>query len=159
MKHGITKKNEAILEYFKEAVLNSLAIDDFKVGFRRRDYKMARWLYYRLCSEFSTATVSAIGESLGQDHATVLHALKNFRHEVKYEEYIGAAYEKLKATYLANSHKQIELKDVDEKINELQLLLDTLFEKRNLIIEERGLALENFAKLQAKHEQPSIIQA
>lgn len=157
MKHGITKKNEAILEYFKNAVLNYLAIDDFKVGFRRRDYKMARWLYYRLCTEFSTATVSSIGESLGQDHATVLHALKNFRHELRYEEHIADAYEKIKAVYLANSHNQIELNDVDEKISELKLLLKTLFEKRKLIIEDRAVALENFAKLQAKHEQPSII--
>lgn len=157
MKHGITKKNEAILEYFKNAVLNYLAIDDFKVGFRRRDYKMARWLYYRLCTEFSTATVSSIGESLGQDHATVLHALKNFRHELRYEENIADAYEKIKAIYLANSHNQIELNDVDEKISELKLLLKTLFEKRKLIIEDRAVALENFAKLQAKHEQPSII--
>lgn len=147
MKHGITKKNEAILNYFKNAVLTELALDDFKVGYRRRDYKMARWLYYVLAKEFTTATVSAIGESLGQDHATVLHANQNFLHEVKYEEGVEIAYNKIKSNYLSNSHQQIELEDIDEKINELNLLLHTLFEKRNNIIEERATAIEQFNKL------------
>lgn len=157
MKHSITNKNKAILEYFEQAIFTELNINSFKVGFRRRDYKMARWLYYVLAKEFSTATVSSIGESIGQDHATVIHANQHFKHELKYEEHIERAYNKIKSTYLANAHQQVELEDVDEKIKELQLLLNTLFEKREYIIQERAAVIENIAKLQVKHEQSLII--
>ena len=59
---------------------------DLTTKSRGRDYVYARAIYFYLCREYTPFTTKKIGESLGKDHATVLHAIKNvipivLRHE------------------------------------------------------------------------------
>lgn len=43
---------------------------------RSREYVYARALYYGICREVTPLSLCAIGETLEQDHATVLHSLR-----------------------------------------------------------------------------------
>lgn len=44
---------------------------------RKKDYVMGRALYYGLCYNVTPMSLQKIGDTLGQDHATVLYAIKN----------------------------------------------------------------------------------
>lgn len=59
---------------------------DLTTKSRERDYVYARAVYFYLCREHTPFSTKKIGGSLGKDHATVLHAIKNvmpvvLRHE------------------------------------------------------------------------------
>lgn len=55
--------------------------DEFKLNIKRkcrkRIYVTARTIYFKLCKEFTKYPYDNIGKTLGKDHATVLHAVKN----------------------------------------------------------------------------------
>ena len=55
--------------------------DEFKLNIKRkcrkRHYVVARTIYFKLCKEFTKYPYDNIGKTLGKDHATVLHAVKN----------------------------------------------------------------------------------
>lgn len=44
---------------------------------RKRHHIIARSIYFILCREFSSQSLSVIGESLKKDHSTVVHATKH----------------------------------------------------------------------------------
>ena len=69
------------LEYFKSVVNNvcGLNIND---NTRQRDYIYARTMYYGLARKYTFYSLKVIGESVGRDHATVLHALRNLDRDV-----------------------------------------------------------------------------
>jgi len=59
---------------------------DLTIKSRKRDYVYARAVYFYLCREYTPFSTEKIGDSLGKDHATVLHAIKKvipiiLRHE------------------------------------------------------------------------------
>ena len=45
---------------------------------RRTEYVYARCIYYKLCKEFTTASLHKIGNQVNRNHATVIHGLKVF---------------------------------------------------------------------------------
>jgi len=55
--------------------------DEFKLNIkrkcRRQNYVVARTIYFKLCKEITGLGYKKIGDTLGKDHATVLHAVKN----------------------------------------------------------------------------------
>lgn len=67
--------------------------------YRGREQVYARALYYGLCRELTAMSLQTVGDTLGQDHATALHAItkiyNNFLlwNEVKYIK----AYNTIKA--------------------------------------------------------------
>lgn len=73
------------LNQIKDYVQDQTGLD-LATKSRERDYVYARAIYFYLCREYTPLTTKKIGESLGKDHATVLHAIKNvipiiLRHE------------------------------------------------------------------------------
>lgn len=44
---------------------------------RGRDYVYARAIYFKLCRERTNKNLTEIGNTVGKDHTSVLHALKN----------------------------------------------------------------------------------
>lgn len=50
---------------------------DIETPTRKRDYVYARALYFGLCRELLNMGLAQIGDTLGFDHATVLHHTRN----------------------------------------------------------------------------------
>lgn len=44
---------------------------------RKREYVMARSIYWGICHEFNILTKHEMGKTLGRDHATVIHSINN----------------------------------------------------------------------------------
>lgn len=51
---------------------------------REHRYTIARAVYYQLCREFTPLSLKSIGETLDQNHATVLHAVRNIFPSLKF---------------------------------------------------------------------------
>ncbi len=65
-------------EKIKELILNELGLDVNKES-RTREIIEARSLYFYLLKRlYPKMSLAAIGESMNKNHATVVHALKNF---------------------------------------------------------------------------------
>jgi hypothetical protein len=82
---------------------------------RKREIVYARVLYYRLCKDLTTHSLSEIGSALKKDHATVLHGLKNYEQMILmkdkfYLEAYTKIYDKLKLNYYINHHNDLDLK-------------------------------------------------
>ena len=73
------------LETIKEYVNSSLKID-ITDGRRQRSYVYGRALYYQLCKDFTTHSLSDIGSVVNKDHASVLHGLKIFKNFRAWDE-------------------------------------------------------------------------
>jgi hypothetical protein len=101
---------------------------------RYRHYVYSRALYYALCRDLTPLSLSSIGETLGQDHATVLHCIEKIHknlvlwNEKKYldvydeiSEYIKPLKEKIKEDlkkekdYFALMKENVELKCMLDK--------------------------------------------
>jgi|DEB0MinimDraft_10_1074344.scaffolds.fasta_scaffold00389_11 hypothetical protein len=79
---------------------------------RRRHIVYLRFIYFKICREmFPGASLDSIGKSVNRNHATVIHALRNFDYVCIADEDFVANYNKTK--------KMIE----DEK-NKLQIILE-----------------------------------
>ena len=46
---------------------------------RKREYIYARALYYALCRDLTGLSLQSMADTLGQDHATALNQIENFR--------------------------------------------------------------------------------
>jgi len=99
------------LERYKNLVEDFYGID-LTLKNRQTIYVQARAIYYFLCKEFTGFTIVKIAESLGKNHATVLHSLK----EIPYMRKFDAKFNK-------NFYELYEIaKDLNqEKINELTI--------------------------------------
>lgn len=71
----ITKEIRARVENYLEIDLNRRTQNN--VHIREPRYTMARAVYYQLCRKYTTLSYQNIGDTLGQNHATVLNAINN----------------------------------------------------------------------------------
>lgn len=67
------KKAERILN----KVQNYLK-EDIQTRRRVKEIVYARFLYYKLCRDLTTLSLAEIGKTLGFDHASVIHGLKQY---------------------------------------------------------------------------------
>lgn len=94
---------------------------------RSRELVYGRAVYYKLCKNLTSHSLSEIGSLISKDHATVLHGLKVFEtFELNNDYYYLTAYEemfnKLKLNYVINIKNPRDLKTkyykyVNENIN------------------------------------------
>ena len=94
---------------------------------RSRELVYGRAVYYKLCKNLTSHSLSEIGSLISKDHATVLHGLRVFEtFELNNDYYYLTAYEemfnKLKLNYVINIKNPRDLKTkyykyVNENIN------------------------------------------
>lgn len=135
-----------MLQSIKEYVNNLYALDIEK-NTRKREYVDARTLYYKLCKDLTKCSLTAIGSTVGRDHASVLHALNNTIHYIDEEEivqgnlYFGNAINlpKQSAAYLEyqNNELQKELEKKDAVLRLLPKLEDIYYNLNNLTEEQK----------------------
>jgi len=126
----ITPSNKKILNYFYYKILDEAGEYSYKVNTRKREYKMLRWVYYKLCMDYSTAGCSAIAKSMGQDHATVLHGIKNFEYELPYERDIEELYKKVENIYVSEVQEVETINEINDRILELKNTIAVLEQKK-----------------------------
>ena len=61
-----------------QKLLIKLFENDFTVRSRERKNVYQRAIYFKLCEDFTRCSLTDIGQSVGLDHATVIHSRKIF---------------------------------------------------------------------------------
>ena len=121
-------KIKSIVEEYTE-------IEDISIKERTHELSMARWLYCKLCREYTPATMSAIGKTINRDHSTVVHALKSLDFEFAYNKDLQTKYDDLSIIVMLTI-KTFTIEDIDKKISDLQNTLSKLKIQRKKIIDE-----------------------
>lgn len=129
--------NTKMLEVIRVAV-ETITNCDVVIRTRQKDFVQARSIFYRFARD-NKQTLQAIGKFLERDHATVMHSLKNFEHEVKFDPDFRSKYNAVK-DILGNL-------DVKECENATDTLLEA-YELRNAnLIEENAQLRTNVSRL------------
>jgi hypothetical protein len=107
---------------------------------RKREYVYARALYYGLCRELTPLPLNKIGATLDQDHATVLHNIKNtyknlfFWNEKKYIDVykdIVNEMKPIKARLKKEKQEAMDYLRLLEENQSLRTLLDSALSELN----------------------------
>jgi hypothetical protein len=119
-------KETTKLKVILDEVKNTLETD-IRAKRRTRELVYARAVYYRLCKDLTSHSLSEIGSCLRKDHATVLHGLKVFEHlefnkDYTYIKAYEEMYDRLKMNYFIKFNNSKEMKTkyyryVNENIN------------------------------------------
>jgi len=111
---------------------------------RKREYVMARGAYFWLAREYGKYTLKSIGDSANLDHASVLHALKNFDSWIRFDKQFEIKFKSLKFVVLTSfknaQENNITYKNAEEfvyKINCLIIENDILKEKIKVLEKNR----------------------
>ena len=129
--------NTKMLEVIRVAV-ETITNCDVVIRTRQKEYVQARSIFYRFARD-NKQTLQAIGKFLERDHATVMHSLKNFEHEVKFDPDFRSKYNAVK-DILGNL-------DVKECEDATETLLEA-YELRNAnLMEENAQLRTNISRL------------
>ena len=105
-----------------QKLLIKLFENDFTIKSRKRKNVYQRAVYYKLCEDFTTCCLTDIGESVGRDHATVIHSRKIFNNLKlwKEDEYleIYANAKRILKNRMGNNRRYLR-KTYKQKYNEL----------------------------------------
>ena len=114
------------LKAIRNEVVNKLNADITKKN-RNRELVYGRAVYYKLCKNLTSHSLTDIGSFIYKDHATVLHGLKVFEtfelnNDYHYLEAYDEMFNKLKLNYAINIKNSKDLKTkyykyVNENIN------------------------------------------
>ena len=63
---------------------------------RKREYVAKRCIYFKIARSTSGASFESIGKSVGRNHATVMHSLKEFEYIIKNDPFYHALYIKVR---------------------------------------------------------------
>ena len=115
-----------MLKTIKDAVQEVTQLD-INNNTRQRDYVMARCLYYHFARELTKKSLTEIGASMKQDHATVLHNLKKFDVHYKFDEDFKKHYHVLESILQPTPSAEdiiAEVGSIDEVIKQRQDLIE-----------------------------------
>lgn len=134
----ITKEIRARVENYLEIDLNRRGENNRHI--RSPRYTMARAVYYQLCRKYTTLSLQSIGDTLDQDHATVLNSIKNifpnlvFWKEKQYMEVYQDVCDEIEPIKARLKKEAKEARDyvalLDENA-ELKMLLDSALRELN----------------------------
>jgi hypothetical protein len=97
---------------------------------RKAKYVRARWIYFYLCRKYTALSYSAIGTSIGMDHASVMYGEKELENVLRFEPLLKQQFDEI-------IYSLIDPKGYSE------LNIDQLVKKyNNLLIENAQLKME-----------------
>jgi hypothetical protein len=132
------KKSNISISQISHAVSKELGLS-LSRNTRKREYVYARAIYFKLCREFSHATLSSIGKSVRRDHASVLHGLFVFDVMALHKDTILSSYSKIRnrlllenegdlKKYNEDNYYKIKYNKLIEDYQELQRKYDLIYE-------------------------------
>jgi hypothetical protein len=114
-------------------------MQDLSVKRRQRELVYARAIYFKLCKEKSTLTLQQIADTLGVNHATVLHGINNvFPVMVEHEPLYREIYETIR--------DQEDLAYLKENYNALRKRYDNLLRIKTEKMSDNHLELINIVR-------------
>lgn len=137
-----TLKTMKMLKEIMKLVSEQYGLDITQTN-RRKDLVMARWVYYKLCRDFTPASLAEIGKSLNKNHATVLHGLKGFENWQLQKSYYAdhiEIYEKISQLY-EKKHKKPET------------LIDRVRREKQEVLEIHRDITKKYEQLKEKHNR------
>ena len=126
-----TKSSIDIVQ-IKLAVSKELGLNLSK-NTRNRSYVYGRAIYFKLCKEFSHATLNEIGKSVGREHASVIHGLNVFDMIAMYNDSIIKVYTKIRDRLVEENEE--DLKRYNEE-NYYKIKYEQLLEEHELLLEK-----------------------
>jgi len=120
------------LNTIKNIVISETGVD---ITSKKRDHQTVihRWLYFKLASETTNHSLNKIGSVVNKDHATVIHGLKQFNIETRWDKDLQAKYDQLSIICL-QKFKIKNLEDVTKRIQFVHDELTRLYELKKKIM-------------------------
>lgn len=118
---------------------------------RKRQYVDARALYYKMCREYTDASLEEIGTLVNRDHSSVVHSVLHcFDSVYKFNPLVRNIYDDFKPILVA-SPERLTREEIDSIVNENRMLRSRLayVESRNgrmmdLVAKVPEAALDDF---------------
>jgi len=93
-----TQRNRENIQHLKTLIEKQTGKDITK-NTRQIEYIYARKIYYKILTLTTKMSYKSIGDTLGQTHATVIHALNNFEWDYNHNPAFKEAYDKVYNLY------------------------------------------------------------
>jgi hypothetical protein len=130
-------------------IVNNVFLVDLEVKDRKRGVVDARKVYSKILRD-SGYSYELIGSTIGKDHATIIHYVKNIEHLLSYDRILLDKYIACKNVFIKKkkSIKEQLKKDVDIYVTVARLTneLQEAIASKNKILNEFVDYLENFEK-------------
>jgi len=131
------KTNQTIQQH----IFNELGIDVTKQT-RERNLVEARCLYYVILFELTPRqSLIKIGRSVGRNHATVIHSMKQYETFCFYNRELNLTRHKILSLY-KNFENINRLENIDDEIQRLERMIKTLKEEKERIEFNKTLTQE-----------------
>ena len=117
-------------------------IDISKV-IRVRVYVEARSMYSKLLRDNTSMTYESIGESIGKDHTSVYHMVRQLESEMRFDSELNSKYVRLSSIYNESIQQGI---DEDNALVEISISYNKLRDSYKMLA-------ENYKLLMDKHNQ------
>lgn len=121
---GTTQEQRIKIKKLKAIIKEQTGIDIEKVS-RKREVITARKAYYKLLNITTKLSYTAMANSVGKTHATVLHALRHFDYDYKTDKSLQELYDNLHTVYIEGKEVETTDKLIYENIK-LQQTIRTL---------------------------------
>lgn len=103
----MTQKSNISISQIELVVTKELGINISR-NTRKREFVYGRAIYFKLCREFSHSTLSSIGESVGRDHASVLHGLFVFDVMALHKDTVLNVYTRIRNKLLEENENDLK---------------------------------------------------
>lgn len=79
-------KNASQIEKMKEAIKDVMGFDfeEYTKMCRKNEYFYARMIFINHCKFYENMSLYEIGDLVNRDHSTIMHSIKQYRNEIKY---------------------------------------------------------------------------
>lgn len=124
----IKLKNKVEAESIKVLIEQEMEIDNIFKKTRRREYVDSRRILFYILRNNFLLTYFEIGRISKRDHATIIHAIKDFDYIIKADPILNGVYEKAleKAEFITTYSPEARKEEIIKKIEQLNQELLTL---------------------------------
>jgi chromosomal replication initiation ATPase DnaA len=124
----IKLKNKVEAESIKVLIEQEMEIDNIFKKTRRREYVDSRRILFYILRNNFLLTYFEIGRISKRDHATIIHAIKDFDYIIKADPILNGVYEKAleKAEFITTYSPEARKEEIIKKIEQLNEELLTL---------------------------------
>ena len=116
-----TQRNRENIQRLKTLIEKQTG-KDITTNTRHRELVFARKIYYKILSSTTRMSYSSIAGTLGQHHATILHALNKFDWDYNHIPAFKEAYDRVYNSYTRND----TVVTIDTLTHENQILRETI---------------------------------
>lgn len=152
---GITQEQAIQIKKLKRIIKKITDINVRKKS-RKREVVRARKIYFKILNQTTKMSFTAIAGSVDKDHATALHALRNFDFEYKTDPLLKELYDKVYDVFA----KGKKIKTTNDIIQENLRLQDIISDLKSNITELKNeLKKARSNNIRPRNQQTKIYNA